>query len=148
SWPTRTSPRARSDPAGSRASGTDRIGLESRIDTDGSGSSFGHPGRSGSPTGRPGRVRLTDLRLDRLAQHDLPVVLERPAQRAAAVGDVLLEEAGEAGDHVGVLVLDILTFGGIRREVIELDRRQAGGLLRPRARGAPAARVGAERELP
>src|SRR5262249_40935743 len=44
--------------------------------------------------------------------------------------------------------LDVVLLAGVVAEVVELDRRQALRLGAPGARGAPAAGVGAEGELP
>src|SRR5262245_26913729 len=47
-----------------------------------------------------------------------------------------------------MLGLDVPRLAEIVAQLVELDRRQAGGGVATRAGGAPASRTGAERELP
>src|SRR5262245_48002667 len=83
-----------------------------------------------------------------LTNPHLDVVIEPLPGCAPSLRDVTLQEPGEASDDLGAMRLDVPPLARILRQVVELDRWQAHGLLRAGPRLTPAAGVGAEDQLP
>src|SRR5882762_8266703 len=61
------------------------------------------------------------------------------ARRAAAVGDVSLQQFFQALGHLGVLILEICPLANVGGEVVELNRRQTPRESAPRPWRAPTA---------
>ena len=70
------------------------------------------------------------------------------AGRAAALGDVTCEERAEAGDDGGIFGVDVVRFGGIGGEIVELNLGEAGLACGGIEGSGPTAGAGAEGEFP
>src|SRR5262245_55211914 len=86
--------------------------------------------------------------LGSLPEYHRDIVLLRRPRRAPASVDVVLQQAGQSIDDLRMIRLHVPEFPSIQGQVVELQPRQFGNIPLPGAGLAPAARVGAELQLP
>src|SRR6516162_548940 len=84
----------------------------------------------------------------RLPDVNLTGVLLQCPWCTSPIGGVLLQQSGQPGDDLRMLVLHIRLLAHVVGHVIKLNRRQSALVVTSRSRVTPAAGTGAEFELP